>query len=878
MDALALLDGRTYHLKIMIGDVKDRVWIVEQNLRTLEEHVFEELETLKRAVDAQDELCTRFIELFVNLQEQLDGLKVGMEETRQDTTMCKLFFLAYDFSDVNGRGPFSLRGEGNSGSWRDAGNCPFRVFEISSPACINGVIYWLARDKDHLENKILMISPEFEKENFSSVRYPYHISSIDFMEFILDELSLVELKGCLCLVDNSSENLITDVWTLKDAKNQTWVKEYSIAFGTLNDSVTVCYNPMDVRDGEILLEASPGNEGRQGRLYFYNVEKRPLERQKTKRLQETGYLLKSLHGVALSSYDAPGYVTEIIRLDQRKLKFPLVIEHGNFACYGDNLSPNIQEVYNATALRGNITLLQMPVRLEMGNMFDTTQKDVIVRESKEIEVKSMVEIKEALDPPDNLPPIYLPTDILINIFSRLSVKILCSCKCVSKAWHQEFLQLPKHCGQCNEKSAGFGFLESRNEYRIASLLSRPNNDDTELWCEIFDLKEGEGNSGFWRDAGKCPFRIFEMSSPACVNGVIYWLARDKDHPDNKILMISLDLEKEEFSTVRHPDHYLSMDSLEFSLDQLSLVELNGCLCFVDNSSENLITDVWTLKDPKNQTWVKEYSIGFGALDNSVTMCCSCNPMDVRDGEILLEASPGDEGRQGRLYFYNIEKKTFRTTEDVGWQETGYLFKSLRWIAPSPYDAPLYIAEIIRLDQRKLALPLVIEHGNFACYGDKLRSTLKRKRWMNVTNRNRHATGSMYNRVVEYLFTASDKLMASAPPLSLTSPYDPLGLHIIQSCNGLLLLCSQDHRNKFVDYVTLWRARKPSMYLGFGVMAILRQRIGFDPLKSIFYKIVCVYNKLISPYNQVEIYSSMSRAWRGSWTSIMKPMYPMTTWK
>ncbi|KAK3014856.1 hypothetical protein RJ639_007957 [Escallonia herrerae] len=436
----------------------------------------------------------------------------------------------------------------------------------------------------------------------------------------------------------------------------------------------------------------------------------------------------------------------------------------------------------------------------MGNMFDKTQKDVIIRESKEIEVKSMVEIEEALDPPDNLPPIYLPTDILINIFSRLSVKILCSCKCVSKEWHQEFLQLPKHCGQCNEKSVGFGFLESRNEYRIASLLSRPNNDDTELWCEIFDLKEGEGNSGSWRDAGKCPFRIFEISSPACVNGVIYWLARDKDHLDNKILMISLDLEKEKFSSVRYPDHISSLDFLEFSIDQLSLVELKGCLCLVDNSSENLITDVWMLKDTKNQTWVKEYSIAFGTLNDSVTVCC--NPMDVGDGEILLEASPGNEGRQGRLYFYNVEKKTFRTTEDIqmagDWLSGLYFetffslrsrwqLKSLRVIAPSPYDAHVYVVEIIRLDQRKLAIPLEIEHGNFTK--------------LSFDNRHRHATGSVYNRVVEYLFTACDKVMASPPPLSLTSPYDPLGLHIIQSCNGLLLLCSQDHRNKFVDYVT-----------------------------------------------------------------------------
>ncbi|KAK2971701.1 hypothetical protein RJ640_007739 [Escallonia rubra] len=645
---------------------------------------------------------------------------------------------------------FDLKeGEGNSGSWRDAGKCPFRIFEISYPACVNGVIYWLARDKDHLDNKILMISLDLEKEKFNSVRYPDHISSLDFMEFSLDQLSLVELKGCLCLVDNSSENLITDVWTLKDSKNQTWFKEYSIAFGTLVDSVTVCCNPMDVRDGEILLEASPGNEGRQGRLYFYNIEKKTFRTTEDIKMAgdwlsglyfETFFSLlsrrqlKSLCGVALSPYDAPLYV-RIIRPDQRKLEIPL----------DKPLGLKVIDSYNGLLLFSSINRYQF----------------------KEPQSKHTRSLK-------------------CNGPQRKHYPSSNACK-VGDGKH-EFLQVPKHCGQSNEQSVGFGFLESRKEYRIASLLSRPNSDDTELWCEIFDLKEGEGNSESWRDAGKCPFRIFEISYPACVNGVIYWLARDKDHLDNKILMISLDLEKEKFSSVRYPDHISSLDFLEFSLDQLSLVELKGCLCLVDNSSENLITDVWTLKDAKNQTWFKEYSIDFGTLDDSVTV--RCNPMDVRDGEILLEASPGDEGRQGRLYFYNIEKKTFRTTEDIemalDWLSGLYFetffslrsrrqLKSLRAIAPSPYDAPVYAAEITRLDQRKLASPL--------------------------------------------------------------------------SCNGLLLLCSQDHRNKFVDYASLYirnpmtsqkTVYTPRIWCDGNIKAT---NSTFHPLKSVFYKIGCVYNKL-----------------------------------
>ncbi|KAK2975596.1 hypothetical protein RJ640_026777 [Escallonia rubra] len=74
-DALASLDGRTGHLEIAMGDVKDHVGMVEQNLQTLEDHVLEELESLKRAVGTQVELRERFTELFNSLQEQLDVVK-----------------------------------------------------------------------------------------------------------------------------------------------------------------------------------------------------------------------------------------------------------------------------------------------------------------------------------------------------------------------------------------------------------------------------------------------------------------------------------------------------------------------------------------------------------------------------------------------------------------------------------------------------------------------------------------------------------------------------------------------------------------------------------------------------------------------------------
>ncbi|KAK2978469.1 hypothetical protein RJ640_003223 [Escallonia rubra] len=76
-DALASLDGRTGRLEIAMGDVKDHVGMVEQNLQTLEDHVLEELESLKRALGAQDELRERRI----FSSTSLTASKLGQEGT-----------------------------------------------------------------------------------------------------------------------------------------------------------------------------------------------------------------------------------------------------------------------------------------------------------------------------------------------------------------------------------------------------------------------------------------------------------------------------------------------------------------------------------------------------------------------------------------------------------------------------------------------------------------------------------------------------------------------------------------------------------------------------------------------------------------------------
>ncbi|KAK2977356.1 hypothetical protein RJ640_013335 [Escallonia rubra] len=88
-DAVASLDGRACILEEAMGDVKDRLGMVEQNLQTLEDHVLDELESLKKAVTTQDELRTQFMELFASLQEQLDVVKEFITLTLHIPNMTK---------------------------------------------------------------------------------------------------------------------------------------------------------------------------------------------------------------------------------------------------------------------------------------------------------------------------------------------------------------------------------------------------------------------------------------------------------------------------------------------------------------------------------------------------------------------------------------------------------------------------------------------------------------------------------------------------------------------------------------------------------------------------------------------------------------------
>lgn len=100
-----------------------------------------------------------------------------------------------------------------------------------------------------------------------------------------------------------------------------------------------------------------------------------------------------------------------------------------------------------------------------------------------------------------------------------------------------------------------------------------------------------------------------------------------------------------------------------------------------------------------------------------------------------------------------------------------------------------------------------------------------------------------------------------------------GIRILQSCNGLLLCCTADVRDLRRSYYVYNPATRqycttlPRPQVRRGVAAvgtICRMTLAFDPLKSPYYKVVCVrYCDETHTQLEIEIYSSETRCWRRS---------------
>ncbi|KAK3022333.1 hypothetical protein RJ639_047038 [Escallonia herrerae] len=95
----------------------------------------------------------------------------------------------------------------------------------------------------------------------------------------------------------------------------------------------------------------------------------------------------------------------------------------------------------------------------------------------------------------------------------------------------------------------------------------------------------------------------------------YHYAVNRSNKEYAVQLSSVDMNGRFDSCFRKPD-----DS-SYSFFNLSCAGL-GCLSLVDNSSEDLIKDVWMFMHPRNKIWVKKYSTASSALNNSETVFLS----------------------------------------------------------------------------------------------------------------------------------------------------------------------------------------------------------------------------------------------------------------
>ncbi|KAL8039714.1 hypothetical protein ABFX02_10G054200 [Erythranthe guttata] len=197
-------------------------------------------------------------------------------------------------------------------------------------------------------------------------------------------------------------------------------------------------------------------------------------------------------------------------------------------------------------------------------------------------------------------------------------------------------------------NVGFGYLPATKQYKIVHMFCRSLVGNGKMGCEIFSFGTQTGvGSGSWRTIGDCPFSAWTDEYPVCVNGIIYW-ALSSGWKDKSIL--SLDLEREEFSSISYPTH----ESKKYSF--LEYIGLMGSLCVVGFSAEASTMDIWMLKGNKkkkknNENWAVEYSINLYPLCPKFLI-----PSDDQSDEILVHMEQKD------LICYSLKNRTSEKIE------------------------------------------------------------------------------------------------------------------------------------------------------------------------------------------------------------------------
>ncbi|XP_073138056.1 F-box protein CPR1-like [Henckelia pumila] len=314
----------------------------------------------------------------------------------------------------------------------------------------------------------------------------------------------------------------------------------------------------------------------------------------------------------------------------------------------------------------------------------------------------------------------LPSEIIINILSRIRIKTILSCKCVCKqllhllstphfaeshlpfstpgllifqsgtnhnlcqifeyedGTQQSSLKstLPRIEGFVEHPDTweyGFGVSKITGQYKVVRNVHR-NSNETEPWRSCGTIQNHEclvytlGTRSWRRLQPGPPFGHYELSRSLFLNGNLHGVVQNHCGSDERFITC-FDLESESFK----PFPTFPPPPVPPVVGTLGI--LDDCLCHVDiRSEENEITAIWVMKEyGVEKSWteilvieqVEEFPSSYSDLVYPIKA--------FKNGDILLDSN------NCNLFYYSSKAKTCEDVDVIGIQNEG------GWIAAIPHS-------------------------------------------------------------------------------------------------------------------------------------------------------------------------------------------------
>ncbi|KAK8483395.1 hypothetical protein V6N11_029089 [Hibiscus sabdariffa] len=158
----------------------------------------------------------------------------------------------------------------------------------------------------------------------------------------------------------------------------------------------------------------------------------------------------------------------------------------------------------------------------------------------------------------------------------------------------------------------FGFNQTTKQYKVIQIVFRrqlrrvdSGTISTSISSTQSEVQILTVGSPCWRNLGTIPYRFIHSKSKALVHGRFHWLTRPNNNT-TATLLISFDLETEQFHEVHMPDSCCNSDEY---FRQLMVVR--GCLsAIVFRGDYGERVEIWIMKEyGVKESWIKEIRIG-----------------------------------------------------------------------------------------------------------------------------------------------------------------------------------------------------------------------------------------------------------------------------